>query len=244
MLEKIKYLLVGSPLPNWSLADRRLNKLRALAAFSPDALSSLAYANQEIYLGLVVAGSAGLAMQVPIAVAITALLVIVALSYAQTIRVYPSGGGSYVVARENLGQLPGLVTGAALMVSYVLTAAVSLTAGVAALSSAFPGLYPFRVQHCPDPAAAYYPVEYARVAGIRYGNVGAGLRLCSLFPAHDPGGWGAGRIWAGRCPSTRAGFPGLPAYEFVSIAACFCIRLYRPYRYRSHQQRGAQFQAA
>lgn len=145
MLNKIKYFFVGVPLPSQMLSEKRLNKIRALAAFSPDALSSLAYANQEIFLGLVVAGSAGLSLQFPIAVAITVLLCIVALSYAQTIRGYPSGGGSYIVARENLGTLPGLVAGGALLLDYILTAAVSLTAGVAAISSAFPQLWPYRV---------------------------------------------------------------------------------------------------
>jgi amino acid transporter len=145
MLEKLKYILIGSPLPSDLIAEKRLNKVRALAAFSPDALSSVAYANQEIYLGLVVAGAAGLALSFPIALAITILLGIVALSYAQTIRGYPSGGGSYVVARENLGTLPGLVAGAALMLDYVLTASVSLTAGVAEIASAFPELLPYRV---------------------------------------------------------------------------------------------------
>jgi len=145
MLNKLKYLLIGSPLPNDMLTEKRLNKVRALAAFSPDALSSVAYANQEIFLGLVVAGAAGLTFQFPIALGITLLLGIVALSYAQTIRGYPSGGGSYIVARENLGTYPGLVAGAALLLDYILTAAVSLTAGVAAISSAFPELWPHRV---------------------------------------------------------------------------------------------------
>lgn len=145
MLNKIKYLFIGAPLPSQMMAEKRLNKVRALAAFSPDALSSIAYANQEIYLGLVIAGSAGLSLQFPIALAITILLCIVALSYSQTIKGYPSGGGSYIVARENLGIYPGLVAGGALLLDYILTAAVSLTAGVAAISSAFPGLWPYRV---------------------------------------------------------------------------------------------------
>lgn len=145
MLNKIKYLFTGTPLPSQMMAEKQLNKVRALAAFSPDALSSLAYANQEIFLGLVVAGSAGLSLQFPIALAITILLGIVALSYSQTIRAYPSGGGSYIVARSNLGTLPGLTAGGALLLDYILTAAVSLTTGVAAIASAFPELWPYRV---------------------------------------------------------------------------------------------------
>ncbi len=145
MINRIKEFVLGLPLPTYQLAEKKLNKVRALAAFSPDALSSIAYANQEIYLGLVVAGAAGLQAAFPVGIAITGLLVIVALSYYQTIQGYPSGGGSYVVARDNLGAFPGLIAAAALMVSYVLTASVSLTAGVDAIASAFPLLLPHRV---------------------------------------------------------------------------------------------------
>jgi amino acid transporter len=145
MFVKLKDLLIGPALPTQSLGQKQLDKLRALAAFSPDALASIAYANQEIFLGLVVAGSAGLAFALPIGLGITALLVMVALSYFQTIHGYPSGGGSYVVARSNLGTIPGLLAAASLLVDYLLNAAVSLTAGVAALASAFPQLWPYRV---------------------------------------------------------------------------------------------------
>src|SRR3970040_966815 len=145
MLDRIKHLLIGPPLPTQQLGERKLNKVRALAAFSPDALSSIAYANQEIYLGLVVAVSAGLTLSLPIGLAIATLLVIVALSYFQTIHGYPSGGGSYVVARDNLGTYPGLTAAAALSIGYLLTAAVSVTAGVEAIASAIPSLWPYRV---------------------------------------------------------------------------------------------------
>ena len=145
MLSKIKSALIGTPLPTQLLAEKRLNKIRALAAFSPDALSSIAYANQEIYLGLVVAGSAGLVLAWPIGVAIIGVLIIVAISYYQTIHGYPSGGGSYIVARANIGTLPGLVAAAALLLDYLLCAAVSLTAGVDAIASAFLSLWPYRI---------------------------------------------------------------------------------------------------
>ncbi len=145
MWTRLKHMLIGSPLPTDQLAEKRLSKVRALAAFSPDALSSIAYANQEIYLGLVLAGSAGLALTWPIGLVITTVLVIVAMSYYQTIQGYPSGGGSYVVARSNLGTLAGLTAAAALLIGYLLTAAVSLTAGVEAIASAFPVLWPYRV---------------------------------------------------------------------------------------------------
>ena len=145
MLSRIKDLFIGPALPSQAIGHKQMNKIRALAAFSPDALASIAYANQEIYLALIVAGSMGLAYALPIGLAITGVLVMVALSYYQTIQGYPSGGGSYIVARANLGVLPGLVAAAALMIDYVLNAAVSLTAGVAALASAFPLLWSYRV---------------------------------------------------------------------------------------------------
>ncbi len=164
MINRIKELLIGSPLPTSELSEKKLNKIRALAAFSPDALSSIAYANQEIYLGLVVAGSAGLGLSFPVGIAITALLVIVALSYSQTISGYSSGGGSYVVARSNLGDVPGLVAAAALLIDYVLTAAVSLTAGVEAIASAFPVLYNYRVLIC---LVLLLAITLANLRGLR-----------------------------------------------------------------------------
>ena len=144
-MRSFRELLLGPPLPTQRLGDERLDKLRAMAALSPDALSSIAYANQEIYLGLAAAGAAGLVLSWKIGLIIVVLLVIVAVSYSQTIQAYPSGGGSYTVARQNLGEYPGLVAAASLLIDYVLTAAVSLTAGVAAIASAFPGLWPDRV---------------------------------------------------------------------------------------------------
>ncbi|MGB4949956.1 MAG: hypothetical protein WBO55_04875, partial [Rhizobiaceae bacterium] len=100
--------VVGPPLPSADMDTKRLDKVRALAALSPDALASIAYANQEIFLGLAVAGAVGLAYSWRIAFVITGLLALVTLSYTQTIAAYPSGGGSYTVARENLGVTLGL----------------------------------------------------------------------------------------------------------------------------------------
>ena len=128
------------------LGEKKLNKIRALAAFSPDALSSIAYANQEIYLGLVVAGSAGLALAFPIGLAITGLLVIVGLSYYQTIQGLSLRRRILCSVRgRTWGLLAGLITGSALLIDYLLTAAVSLTAGVEAIASAIPVLWHYRV---------------------------------------------------------------------------------------------------
>lgn len=145
MLHRLRWLLLGTPLSTQQENLERLDNPRALAVFSPDALSSIAYANQEIYLGLAIAGSAALRLSFPISLAIVILLVILSLSYYQTIQGYPTGGGSYIVARENLGTPFGLVAAAALLLDYLLAAAVSLSAAVAAISSAFPILWDYRV---------------------------------------------------------------------------------------------------
>jgi amino acid transporter len=140
----IRELIIGSPLPSTEMAEKRLDNIRALAALSPGALASVAYANQEIYLGLIAAGAAGLAYSWPVACVIAGLLALLSLSYVQTIQAYPAGGGSYAVAYENLGRLVGLVSAAGLLIDYILNVAVSLTAGVEALASAFPLLWPYR----------------------------------------------------------------------------------------------------
>ena len=131
--------------PSSQLEHKRVSKVEGLAAFSPDALASIGYADQEIYLGLVIAGSVGLAYAMPIAVAIVGLLAILAVSYYQVVQKFPSGGGSYEVARTTLGTVPGLVAAAALIVNYLLNVSVSLTTGVDAIASAFPQLWPHRI---------------------------------------------------------------------------------------------------
>ncbi|MBI2903236.1 MAG: APC family permease [Candidatus Methylomirabilis oxyfera] len=141
----LKRKLLGTPLRTAEAPHQRLSNFAALAVFSSDNLSSVAYATEEILLVLVLAGSAGLSSAWPISIAIALLLVIVATSYRQTIHAYPSGGGAYIVAKENLGVYPGLIAAAALLIDYVLTVAVSIAAGVAAITSALPALYPYRV---------------------------------------------------------------------------------------------------
>src|SRR3990172_9511489 len=145
MLQALKRVLVGSPMTTAQARYERLAKIPALAIFCSDALSSVAYGPEEIRIFLALAGAAALSLSIPIALAITVLIAIVSTSYWQTIHAYPSGGGAHTVARENLGTLPGLVAGASLLVGYVLTVAVSVAAGVAAITSAFPRLYPSRV---------------------------------------------------------------------------------------------------
>jgi amino acid transporter len=141
----LKRWVVGKPMSLAQAHHERLSKTVALAVFSSDALSSVAYATEEILLVLVLAGAAAAHLLVPVSVAITALLLVVVVSYQQTIHAYPSGGGSYIVARANLGATPGLIAAAALLIDYVLTVSVSVAAGVAALTSAVPALHAHRV---------------------------------------------------------------------------------------------------
>ena len=139
-------LLFGKPLSNETLGEQRLGKFKALPVFSSDALSSVAYATEEILHVLVLAGIAALGLSLPIAVAICLLIAILAISYWQTIFAYPNGGGAFTVARENLGEGAGLIAAAALLIDYVLTVAVSVTAGIEAIVSAFPVLYEHSVE--------------------------------------------------------------------------------------------------
>ncbi|HEY3241357.1 MAG TPA: APC family permease [Acidimicrobiia bacterium] len=146
MLSVLKRALVGRPLASAEQEHQRLTKTIALAVFSSDAISSTAYASEEILHVLVpMVALAALGYLVPISLVVMALLAIVAFSYRQTIFAYPSGGGSYVVSRENLGENPSLVAGASLLTDYILTVAVSVSAGVAAIVSAFKGLEDLRV---------------------------------------------------------------------------------------------------
>ncbi len=160
----LKRILVGRPLPTAAAPDQRLGKPTALAVFSSDALSSSAYATEEILLALAAAGSASYWVSLPIALAISGLLVILTISYRQTIHAYPSGGGAYIVARSNLGDTAGLVAGAALLIDYVLTVAVSVAAGIAAVTSALPGLHPWRVELC---LLAVIGITVANLRGVK-----------------------------------------------------------------------------
>ena len=142
---KVSDLLIGRPLETRTLAHQVVSKKVGLAVFASDAISSTAYATEEILVILALAGSVALGLSIPIAVAIAVLLVIVTISYRQTIYAYPNGGGAYIVARENLGETAALIAGSALLTDYVLTVAVSISSGVAQIISAFPDLAPFRV---------------------------------------------------------------------------------------------------
>ncbi len=155
MAINVKRLLFGKRLNTSDLSHQALSKPVGLAVFASDALSSTAYATEEILLILSMAVAGGgliwatggtiLGLSIPIAFAIAILLVIVTISYRQTIHAYPNGGGAYIVARDNLGEVPAQIAGAALLTDYILTVAVSISSGVAQITSAFPDLLPYRV---------------------------------------------------------------------------------------------------
>ena len=137
--------LIGRPLPTADAPHQTISKMVGLAVFGADALSSIAYAPQETLVILATAGSQAFGYAFPISLIITVLLAIVTISYQQTIHAYPSGGGAYTVVKENLGIPSALVAGAALMLDYILLAAVAISSGVAQIVSAIPALYPYRV---------------------------------------------------------------------------------------------------
>jgi amino acid transporter len=137
-LSQVKRLIVGAPIPSHLALHERFSKVTGLAVLSSDALSSVAYATEEILRVLLIGGIAALGLVTPIGFVIATMLAVVAFSYRQTIHAYPSGGGAYIVAKDNLGQMPSLIAAASLLIDYVLTVAVSVAAGVAAITSAFP----------------------------------------------------------------------------------------------------------
>jgi amino acid transporter len=144
----LKRFLLGKPIPSHLAHHERLSRVTGLAVLSSDALSSVAYATDFIVATLVAAGTAALGYAIPISLVITALLAVVAFSYRQTIHAYPTGGGAYRVAKENISPMAGLIAAASLLVDYTLTVSVSISAGVLAITSAFPSLDPYRVELC------------------------------------------------------------------------------------------------
>jgi len=145
---QFKRLLFGRPLASERMEEERLPKITALAVLSSDAISSVAYATDQILTVLAVLGAAALQYVVPISAVIVGLLVLVGLSYRQTIFAYPGGGGSYTVAKENLGVMAGLIAAAALLTDYILTVAVSIASGIDAITAAYPSLHPSSVILC------------------------------------------------------------------------------------------------
>jgi amino acid transporter len=163
-LSLLKRFLVGEPMPLARARHERLGKAAALAVFASDPLSSVAYATEEILHVLVLAGPLALSYSLPISFGIATLIILVVISYRQTIGAYPQGGGAYIVTKDNLGRLPSLIAAAALLVDYVLTVAVSVAAGIAALTSALPGLIPYSTWLC---VVTITGIAMANLRGLR-----------------------------------------------------------------------------
>lgn len=195
---RVRRVLLGPALKSTALVRERMRKLVALPVLSSDALSSVAYGPEALLTILVLAGAAGLALSLPIALTIMVMMLAVGLSYRQTIRAYPNGGGSYIVTSDNLGRVPGLVAAGGLMVDYVLTVAVSIAAGVAAVTSAIPSL-----------GGATVPLGLGAIALLLAGNL-RGVRQAGILfaaPTYLFVLSVAGVIIAGLVEAARQGFP-------------------------------------
>lgn len=251
-LDTLRRRLIGSPLPTSAHHEERYSNAEALAILSSDALSSVAYATQEIVLVLGMGGAAALPFTLPITGLIVALMLVVASSYRQTIKAYPHGGGSYRVSRQNLGQTAGLVAGASLSIDYVLTVAVSVAAGIAALTSYVPILAPERVPLC---LLAVLLVMLANLRGVsssaRFLSLPTFLFMGAVVTlvvagfiktglGQLPPAAGGAAAAAGRRPP---GQPGPAGHWPRAADAGLQLRLRRPHRHRGDQRQCRRFQA-
>jgi amino acid transporter len=190
-----RWLLLGSPIPTAQEMHERLTRVKALAVFSSDALSSVAYATEEIMKVLVLGGIGLLSLTMPISILIVILLGIVVISYRQTIRAYPSGGGSYIVASDNLGETAGLTAAASLLIDYVLTVSVSIAAGVAAITSLLPELLPYSLAIS---IGAVILITIANLRGIREsGSIFAAPTYVFIISMYGLIGYGLYRLLLG-----------------------------------------------
>jgi amino acid transporter len=227
MFREIKTFLLGKPLQTEQMHEEKLPKWKALAIFSSDALSSVAYATQEILIPLSLVSFAATSWSLPIASAIGILLLLVSGSYWQTIKEYPSGGGAYIVARENLGTNSGLVAGAALLIDYVLTASVSAAAGVEAITSAFPELLGYKVVlGC----LAITVVTLVNLRGVREtGNVFSIPTYLFIFSFFIMILVGAYRVYGGwlpaQAPLLHESYPSLNLFLILKAFSSGCAAL-------------------
>jgi amino acid transporter len=227
-LHSLKRLFVGTPLPTAQSRHERLGKASALAVFASDPLSSVAYATEAILLVLILAGRPALSYSLPIGVGIAALILIVVASYRQTIRAYPQGGGAYIVAKDNLGVLPALLAGAALLIDYVLTVAVSAAAGVDAITSALPRLFPYRVWLC---LLAIVGIAIANLRGVREsGKIFALPTYLFVASILTMVGLGMGEAATGRLSEAPyaphpPGLEGISLFLFLRAFAAGCTAL-------------------
>lgn len=202
---QLKRIVFGQPLPSERLEHERLNKRTALAVLSSDAISSVAYATDQILFVLAVLGASALQYVVPLSAVIVGLLVLVGISYQQTIHAYPGGGGSYTVAKENLGTQAGLVAAGALLTDYILTVAVSISGGVAAITSAYPALATHTVLMC---VASVVLLMMVNLRGVRESGAAFSVPTYAFIAMMVALiGYGIFRIVIGHDPAPVAGIP-------------------------------------
>jgi amino acid transporter len=221
MASSLKRLLIGKPIATEQQQQERLSRFTGLAVFSSDVLSSVAYATEAILAVLILGGALALGLSLPIGVAVAVLMVVVGLSYRQTIHAYPRGGGAYIVARENLGDLPGLIAAGALLIGYMLTVAVSISAGIAALTSlagvwGYPALRELAV---PLALVCIAIVSLANLRGTRasgmlfavptYAFIAGIVLLISYALVYD--------VLVGSPPAPAATAPAIPAGQALGI---------------------------
>ncbi|MGH7616590.1 MAG: APC family permease [Gemmatimonadaceae bacterium] len=225
-LVRFKRVLFGRPLASDRLEHERLNKKTALAVLSSDAISSVAYATEQTLLVLVVLGAAALHYVIPISAVIVGLLALVALSYRQTIFAYPAGGGSYTVARDNLGTMPGLIAAAALLTDYTLTVSVSISSGIAAITSAYPALVPHTVAMC---IAAVLVLMSVNLRGVRESGIAFSVPTY-IFIAMMLALIGVGLVRSlfGAAPVVRAAAPVVP-HAAIPVGFAFTFLILRAF---------------
>jgi amino acid transporter len=222
-LGQVKRLIVGAPIPSRLAHHERFSRVTGLAVLSSDPLSSVAYATEEILRVLTLGGVAALSLVTPIGAVIATMLAIVVFSYRQTVHAYPSGGGAYIVAKENLGSMPALIAAASLLIDYVLTVSVSIAAGVAAITSALPQWHINPVVLC---LAFVAMLMMGNLRGVREsGRLFAGptyLFIVSILAMVAVGGW---RYFTGTLhavpPSAHPLPPGTTALPLFMLLTAF-----------------------
>jgi amino acid transporter len=223
----LKRLIVGHPLSSEMIHGEKIPKWKALAVLSSDALSSVAYATEEVLIPLALFATAAAAWSMPIAIAIAVLLFVVTISYRQTIEAYPNGGGAYTVAKENLGETAGLVAAAALLIDYVLTVAVSVSAGIESIASAFPSLLPYKAA---IDVVVIVVIMFMNLRGVREAaNIFAlptYLFIGSFVIMLAVGAWnvltGAVPVVA---PILHASYPAIPLFLLLRAFSSGCVAL-------------------
>jgi amino acid transporter len=223
-LHAVRRTLLGRPIPTERESHERLSKVKALAVFASDNISSSAYATEEIMRVLVLAGIGALVWTLPLTLVIIVVLAVVVTSYQQTLRAYPSGGGSYIVASDNLGPMAGLIAAAALMIDYVLTVSVSIAAGVAAITSIFPRLFTLRVE-----IAVGFVILLAigNLRGIREsGTIFAAPTYVYLFAIFGLLGYGLLRYAMGTLPTYHAPASWTPSTGVETLGLLLILRAF------------------